>query len=65
MEILDLEQVAEFLRLSKNSVRHLIKSHGLPYNQIIKNGKLTFDKSKVTKWWEKYNHPYTRFYRHR
>lgn len=63
MQILDLEQVANFLRLSKNSVRHLIGSQGLPFNQIVKNGKLTFDKDKVIKWWEKYNHPTNKFFR--
>jgi len=64
MEILDLKETAAFLKISTGTLRRRM-TEGLPYNQQCKRGKITFDKSKVIKWWEKYNHPYTRFYRHR
>ncbi len=64
MEILDFKETATFLKMSTRTLRRRIEE-GLPHNQQCKRGKLTFDKSKVIKWWEKYNYPYTKLYRRR
>jgi predicted site-specific integrase-resolvase len=64
MEILTVRECADFLKVSQKTLYRYIRE-GLPYNQRYPHGKITFDKSKVIKWWEKYNHPYYRLYRRR
>ena len=62
MQFLDIKETAVFLKISVRTLRNRM-AEDLPYNQQYKRGKLTFDKFKVIKWWEKYNHPCIRLYR--
>ncbi len=63
IEILDMEGVCQLLKVSESTIRHYIRNYGLPYNQIKKHTKITFDKNKLIKWWSRFNHPYEKFLR--
>ena len=62
IEILDLKECADLLRVSTRTVQNYMKLR-LPYVQVCKRGRLTFDREKVIRWWQRYSHPYEKLIR--
>ena len=62
-DIIGSNEVCEMLHISKETLRVYMRNYGLPYTQIVPRGKLTFDRMKVIKWWEKFSHPYEKYLR--
>ncbi|MCD6371515.1 MAG: helix-turn-helix domain-containing protein [Candidatus Aenigmarchaeota archaeon] len=62
MEILTIRETANLLKVSPRTIRRYMEL-GLPYVQVVKGGRITFEKNQVLKWWLKFSHPYSKFLR--
>ena len=52
-QLLSLQQVAEWLLLSKRTVRELVRSHADPLPAFRVGGQLRFDHTEVIRWLER------------
>jgi len=56
MEVLTIKEAADFLRVSKDTLRRRM-AEGLPYHQSGPGCKITFSRRELERWWRRYEKP--------
>ena len=45
-----VDEVADYLRVSKQTIYNMIKNKGMPCRQPVQNGKILFDITEIDEW---------------
>jgi predicted site-specific integrase-resolvase len=64
MKLMSLKECHEFLGVSESTLRRYMKA-GLPYNQIVKRGRVLFNRDEVIKWISKFRIPHLKLLKRR